>query len=80
MTLKTIKNVGEEKWAEFKSLSAKTGVPMGKLLENMIDSYPKHRDEVWDRILHGGKNLSDKETAEMKMVVSSLRKEKWFKE
>ncbi len=79
-TLKTIKGVREEKWAKFKSIAAKNRVPMGRLLETMIDEYEKHRQVVWNKILHGEKNLSDKEAVEMKKVVAELRKEKWFKE
>ena len=80
MGLKTIKGIREEKWAELKSISAKNRLPMGKLLENMIDSYPKHNEDFWNRILKGEKNLSDKEATEMNKVVAELRKENWFKE
>ena len=80
MALKTIKGVSEEKWAELKAMAAKSRVPMGTLLGNMISAYEKHREEVWNKILHGEKNLSDKEAADMKKIVAELRKEKWFKE
>lgn len=80
MGLKTIKGVREEKWSELKSMAAKNRVPMGKLLENMIEAYSKHTEEVWRRILKGEKILSDKEAEEMKKHISELRKEKWFKE
>ncbi len=80
MMLKTIKHVREEKWAEMKSIAAKNRVPMGKLLENMLDAYSRYNEAVWNRILHGEKDLSDKEAEGMKSIVSELRKEKWFKE
>ncbi len=35
-------------------------------------------EEVWNRILHGEKHLSDKEAEEMKKFIEELRKEKWF--
>ncbi|MBI4015640.1 MAG: hypothetical protein HY362_02895 [Candidatus Aenigmarchaeota archaeon] len=78
MTLKTIKNVRENKWAEFKSLAAKDRINMGTLLENMISHYSKHREEVWNKILHGEKHLSDKEAEDLKKFIESIRKEKWF--
>lgn len=80
MNLKTIKGVREEKWAEFKSLAAKKRVPMGRLLESMIESYSKHSEETWKKILSGKKVLSDREAEEMRKFVSGLRKEEWFKE
>ncbi len=79
MTLKTIKNIREEKWAELKSIAAKEHIPIGKLVENMIDSYTKYAGDFWNEILYGEKHLSDKEAAEMKKVVAELRNEKWFK-
>ena len=80
MSLKTIKGIREEKWAELKSMSAKNRIPMGKLVENMIDAYSKHTEKVWDIILHGKKNTTDKEAEEMRKTVFDLRKEKWFKD
>jgi len=80
MSLKTIKGVREEKWAKLKVLAAKNRVSMGKMLENMVESYPKYAESVWNKILYGEKNLSDDEAREMKKLVSRLRKEKWFVE
>ncbi len=79
MALKTIKGVREEKWAEFKGMAARNRVTMGKLLEGMIDAYSKYAEEGWKRILHGEKNLSDKEAEEMRKMVSELRKDVWFR-
>ncbi len=80
MGLKTIKGVREEKWAEFKGLAVKNRMPMGKLLENMIDEYSKNSvKEFWDRILNGEKILSDKEADELHKTVKSLRRDHGFR-
>ncbi|MBI2675607.1 MAG: hypothetical protein HYX24_04060 [Candidatus Aenigmarchaeota archaeon] len=80
MSLKTIKNVREEKWAELKSIAAKHRIPMGKLLESMVDTYSKNNEDGWKRILHGRKDLTDAEAEGIREVVAELRKEKWFRE
>lgn len=80
MTLKTIKGVSEDKWSEFKSMAAKNNIPMGKLLENMVDAYSrKEAENFWNRILSGEKILSDKEAEGLENVVKSLRKERGFR-
>ncbi len=79
MALKTVKNVSDEKWAEMKGMAAKSRITMGRLLENMVDAYAKHREEAWNRILYGEKNLSDREAGEMRAEIYRIRREKWFK-
>ena len=66
MGLKTIKGVDEKTWNEFKSLAAKRGIRMGKLLEHMIDSYVKDSRHKWEILLNGEKLLSEEEANEMK--------------
>lgn len=80
MSLKTIKNVNDRKWADFKSMAAKHRVPMGKLLESMVDAYSKTTEEEWNKILYGERGLSDKEADELRKETADLRKGKWFKE
>jgi hypothetical protein len=77
MEIKTIKGVSEEKWIKLKVLSAKNKISMGKLVEEMIDSYERRKDNVWDEILYGDKILSDKEAREIKKVTRKLRRNKW---
>ena len=79
MEIKTIKGISNEKWIKLKILSAKNKVPMGKLVENMIDSYEKQNEDFWDYILSGEKRISDKEAEEMQEMVRKLRKEKGFR-
>ncbi|MBI4181545.1 MAG: hypothetical protein HY520_01080 [Candidatus Aenigmarchaeota archaeon] len=80
MSLKTIKNVREEKWTELKSLAARNRLPLGKMIEEMIDSYAKRTEEGWNRILKGEKHLSDREAEDMRKIVLELRKERGFRE
>lgn len=79
METRTIKGVSEEKWILFKTLAAKNNEPMGKTFEIIVESYTKNTNDVWDRILNGGKTLTDKETDEMKKELKKMRKEKGFR-
>ncbi len=79
MGLKTIKGVDEKTWNEFKSLAAKRGIRMGKLLEYMIDSYVKDSRHKWETLLSGEKLLSEEEADEMKKIVRELRNEEGFR-
>ena len=79
MGLKTIKGVDEKTWNEFKSLAAKRGIRMGKLLEHMIDSYVKDSRHKWETLLNVEKLLSDEEAEEMKKILKELRNEEGFR-
>lgn len=79
MEIKTIKGISDEKWIKLKILSAKNKMPMGKLVENMIDTYERQNEDFWEYILNGEKRISDKEAEEMQEMVKKLRKEKGFR-
>jgi len=79
MEVKTIKGISEEKWIKLKILSAKNKMPMGKLVENMIDAYEDHLEETWNKILYSGKILSDKEAEEIHKITKKIRKESWVR-
>lgn len=79
MDVKTIKGVDDETWMKFKVLAAKKRLTMGRLLGDMIDSYDKHAEETWEKILNSGKILSDKEAEELERDVKKIRKAKWFR-
>jgi len=78
-TVKTIKDVDEEAWLEFKSIAARNNVKMGKLFEKMVGSYKEESRKVWNNILNPGKILNDKEAEDMEKFVKDLRKEKGFR-
>jgi len=78
-TIKTIKGVNEESWAEFKSLAVRNRTNMGKLFERMLEEYKKKSEENWKIILSGKKILSDKEADDMLKIVKESRKEYGFR-
>mgnify|MGYP001618425623 CR=1 FL=1 len=78
-TVKTIKDVDEKSWLEFKSMAAKRNIKMGKLFEQMIEEHKDRGREFWNKILNAGKILSDKEAEDMERFVDELRKEKGFR-
>ena len=80
MKKKTIKNVDEETWREFKNISAKNNLKMSLLLKIMKKEFEKNSENFWNKILKGGKNLSDNEANEMMNIVLDSRKEKGFRE
>lgn len=77
--VKTIKGVSDEKWMKLKNLSIKEGVPMGTLLESMIDEYSKNADKLWNRILSGKRIMSDSDAKELLKFVKEFRKERGFR-
>lgn len=79
-TVKTIKDVDEEAWLEFKSIAARNKMKMGKLFEEMVDEYKERSKDVWNAILNPGKILSDKEADYMEEIVKKIRKEKGFRQ
>ncbi len=78
-TVKTLKGVNEESWAEFKSLAVKNRTNMGKLFERMLEEYKRKSEENWSIILSGKKILSDKEAEDMLKIVKESRKEYGFR-
>lgn len=77
--LKTIKAVDEVTWARFKGLAARKGTTMGVLLKHMVEEYEQKSKDFWAAVLKGEKILSDDEAAEMKRVVTCIRKEYGFR-
>ena len=78
-TIKTIKGVNEDSWAEFKSLAVRDRTNMGRLFERMLEEYKKKSEENWKIILSGKKILSDKEADDMLKIVKESRKEYGFR-
>lgn len=77
MEIKTIKGISDDKWIKLKVLAAKNKVSMGKLVEDMIDSYENHVEKIWDKILHSGKIITDKEAEELHIITKKIRNESW---
>ena len=75
MEIRSIKNVDEETWREFKAIAAKNNVRMSSLLRIMIKEFEKNSKNFWNEILNGEKLMNDKEAEEMKILTIRLRKE-----
>ena len=78
-TVKTIKDVDEEAWLEFKSIAAKNKMKMGKAFEKMVEDYKVKSGSFWDDMLKGPPMLSKEEASEMLEIVKKLRKEYGFR-
>jgi hypothetical protein len=78
-TVKTIKDVNEDTWLEFKSMAARNKMKMGKLFEDMVDDYKKETKKFWDDILKGPPTISEGEAKAMEETVKEIRKEYGFR-
>lgn len=74
--VKTIKDIDEETWAEFKSLAAKNKLKLGIFFKMILKEYEKNNRDFWDRILNGEKILSDEEAEDMEKIVKKIRNER----
>ena len=79
MTTKTIKDVDEKAWLEFKSIATRNKAKMGKMFEEMVDHYKDKNENFWDNILKGPALLSEKEAAAMLKSVKKIREEYGFR-
>ncbi len=77
--IRTIRNVDEDTWSELKSLSRRYKLPIGRLLNRVINKYKTKSDSLWDTILNHEKILSDKEAEAMQEFVKKLRNEYGFR-
>ena len=73
-TVKTIKDVDEEAWLEFKSIAARNKMKAGQFFEKLVEEYKNKASSTWNAILNSGKILSDEEADEMEKIVKELRK------
>ena len=77
-TVKTIKDVNEEDWSEFKSIAARNRMKMGNLFGRMVEEYKKSKN-FWDEILRGPAILSKEDADAMLNTVKKIRKEYGFR-
>ncbi len=77
--VKTIKDVDEGAWLEFKSIAVKSKMKMGDLFEDMVEDYRKKTEEFWNDILEGPPILSEEEAKSMDETVKRVRKEHGFR-
>lgn len=80
MEIRSIKDVDERTWREFKSLAVKNNLKMALLLKIMINEFGKQSDDFWNKILKSEKNLSDEEADDMFNILEESRNEIGFRE
>jgi len=79
-TVKTIKDIDDDVWHEFKSMAARNKMRTGKFFEKMVISYKEKSKSSWDDVLLCDKIISDKEADELERFTTSLRKEKGYRQ
>ncbi len=77
--VKTIKDIDNETWHEFKDLAAKNNVKLGTLFKSMLFNYKKNTEKTWHKILNSGKILSDEDAADLRQKSQKIRKEYGFR-
>ena len=80
MEIRSIKDVDEETWKEFKALAAKNNLKMSLLLRMMINNFDKDSRDFWKNVLNRKKNLTEEEADKMMRITIESRKEKGFRE
>ena len=78
-TVKTIKDVNEEDWLEFKSIAARNKIKMGMLFSRMVEEYKEKSKSFWDGILKGPPSISREEAGAILETVKNIRKEYGFR-
>ena len=79
MKTKTLRNVDEETWKNFKTLAAENNVSIPSLLKAMVSEFGKNSQKFWFSLLNGDKLLSDNEAEALIKIAHNLRKEKGFR-
>ena len=77
--VKTIKDVDEDAWLEFKSIAARNKIKMGKLFTKMVEEYKEKSKSFWDDIFKGPPVLSKEEADAMMETSKRIRKEYGFR-
>ena len=80
MEIRSIKNVDDETWKEFKALAIKNNLKMSVLLKMMVNKFENEEKGFWKNILNRKKNLTEEEAGIMNKVILEARKEKGFRE
>ena len=79
METKSIKDVDEETWKDFRALAIKNNIKMSILLKLMVDEFEKNSKNLWREVLSKKRSLTDKEADDIEKIVKKMRKEKGFR-
>ena len=77
--VRTIKDVDDDAWGNFKSIAAKNNINMGKMFERLVYDYKENSKKVWDDILNPGYIISEKEAKYFEETVKKNRKDPGFR-
>lgn len=72
--VKTIKDIDNDTWSEFKKLAARNDEKLGPFFKTLVKEYKKESTAFWSGILENEKILSEKEARDLKAEVGRLRK------
>lgn len=72
----SIKNVDLIKWRDFKTESARHGLPMGDFFGRLLEEHKRHEAKKvgWDAIIGSPAFLSNSEAEKIKVVTTQFRK------
>lgn len=79
MEVKTIKDVDPAVWAELKGLAARSKLPMGKMLAEIVRTYRTESERAWNKILNHKPSLTEAEANAMLKRLKHLRREPGFR-
>jgi len=79
METKSIKDVDEETWKDFRALAIRNNMKMSILLKLMVNEFQKNSRDFWKDIISRKKSLSNEEAESIEESVKKLRKEKGFR-
>ena len=68
--VKTIKDIDENVWLEFRSLATRNKMKTSKFFEKLVENYKNEAEKSWNAILNSGKILSDEEADELEKFVN----------
>ncbi|MFH1649197.1 MAG: hypothetical protein ABIA93_01470 [Candidatus Woesearchaeota archaeon] len=75
-SVKTIKGVDEEAWAEFKGFAKNAGIPMGKFFGKLVESHKKESETTaWEEILNKKPSLTEEEAELAMKRIKEFRKD-----
>ena len=77
--VKTIKDIDEKTWSEFKSLAAINNMKLRTFFKTLVREHEVNNNHFWKTILKGKKIISDADAKELENLTKKTRKEYGFR-
>ncbi len=77
--VKTIKDIDDNTWAEFKGLAASNKVKLGVFFKTLVKEHEKNSKHFWKTILEHETILTDSEANDIEKSLKHIRKEYGFR-